>query len=388
MVQLVVDNHTQRNNAGYANRRGVVIQELNVPQPPAQQLHNLRVQQGGVFPVTPELEPKVNFWRDIFSKYSEKQFVVHSQRNPELVYGVVDTRKGPGVQQSVQRIRNDLMALHKSGQPRTESQRHLSEVLENFPDRNKYLRAATELRVQQGMREQFASGIKRSGLYMAQIKTILGAQKVPQELALLPFVESSFHPGAFSSAGAAGVWQLMPDTARDFNMRVDEDIDERRDTLRSTKAAAAYLRRANDKLGGWPVAVVSYNHGVGGIKEAIEKTGTRDIAKIIEQYRGPAFGFASRNYYPSFLAAIDVYNNRDVFFPQAKPDAPLAYKVIKTEEPLTVQQFSEKTGVDLKKVLALNPGFGEKVRLGEIPIPQAYEVRVPIQEKKAKAKSR
>lgn len=82
-----------------------------------------------------------------------------------------------------------------------------------------------------------------------------------------PFIESSFDYSAHSSVGAAGIWQFMPRTARVYKMAVGRYVDERRDPIKATRAAAKYLKTAYDALGSWPLAIVSYNHGVGGVRK-------------------------------------------------------------------------------------------------------------------------
>src|SRR5439155_792023 len=113
------------------------------------------------------------------------------------------------------------------------------------------------------------------------------------EGARLPHLESSFDLRAYSKAGAAGIWQFIPATGRRF-MRVDALVDERRDPFASTRAAALYLREVHRLLNSWPLAITAYNHGPQGMARAVRQVGTTDIASIIRQYDGMAFGFAPR----------------------------------------------------------------------------------------------
>ena len=136
---------------------------------------------------------------------------------------------------------------------------------------------------------------------------------MPKEIAALPHVESSFNPAAYSKVGAAGLWQFMPSTAKRF-MRVDSLVDERLDPYSATEAAANLMLYNYRLLGTWPLAVTAYNHGPGGLRRAQEQLGTSDIAVIVKRYQGATFGFASRNFYVSFLAALEVDRNAEKYF--------------------------------------------------------------------------
>jgi membrane-bound lytic murein transglycosylase D len=115
---------------------------------------------------------------------------------------------------------------------------------------------------------------------------------------------------------------VHPATGRRF-LRIDALVDERRDPLASTRAAARYLGILHDELGSWPLAITSYNHGPVGISRAVDEVGSRDIATIIRSYDGDAFGFASRNFYAEFLAALDVEGDHKTYFGDLSFPAPL-----------------------------------------------------------------
>ena len=134
----------------------------------------------------------------------------------------------------------------------------------------------------------------------------------------MPHVESSFNPAAYSKVGAAGLWQFMPSTAKRF-MRVDSLVDERLDPYSATEAAANLMLYNYRLLGTWPLAVTAYNHGPGGLRRAQEQLGTSDIAVIVKRYQGATFGFASRNFYVSFLAALEVDRNAEKYFGPITP---------------------------------------------------------------------
>src|SRR4029453_14806897 len=169
-------------------------------------------------------------------------------------------------------------------------------ALNRAPTPSDYRDAKDELRFQLGQRDKFRDGLVRSGAYEEQMRAVFRENGLPDGLALLPHVESSFNVRAYSKYGAAGVWQFMRGTGRRF-MKVDYVIDERLDPITSTRAAARLLRENYGILGSWPLALTAYNHGAAGMNGAVEKVGTSRIEVIIARYDSPSFGFASRNFY-------------------------------------------------------------------------------------------
>ena len=175
------------------------------------------------------------------------------------------------------------------------------------------LSAVEDMRFQLGQSDRFREGLVRSGLWQAHIEQTLADLGLPPELGVLPHVESSFNAAAYSKAGAAGMWQFMRSTGRRY-MRIDSAVDDRMDPFRSTEAAAQLLSFNYRLLGTWPLALTAYNHGAEGMRRAKEQVGTDDIVMVVRNYHSPSFGFASRNYYVSFLAALTVDKNPEKYF--------------------------------------------------------------------------
>ncbi|HEX7547404.1 MAG TPA: lytic transglycosylase domain-containing protein, partial [Candidatus Methylomirabilis sp.] len=167
------------------------------------------------------------------------------------------------------------------------------------------LRAADNIRVQQGLRQKVDEGLLRARKLLPRILAILREHKLPMELAALPMVESSYDPQAYSKAGAVGLWQFIRSTGKQY-LAITRKRDDRRDPIRATEAAAHLLRHNYEALGSWPLAIIAYNHGKGGILMARATVGSSAIEEIIARYNGPRFGFASRNFYAEFLAALEV----------------------------------------------------------------------------------
>ena len=143
--------------------------------------------------------------------------------------------------------------------------REQQRVLELWPASvsNQTLRAAAEnVRWQLGQSNRFLAGLRRSGAYRDHIEEVIRSKNLPAGLVVLPHVESSFNPGAYSSAAAAGMWQFTRATGQRF-MRIDHIVDERMDPYIAAEAAMSLLEYNYRVLGTWPLALTAYNHGAG-----------------------------------------------------------------------------------------------------------------------------
>jgi membrane-bound lytic murein transglycosylase D len=242
---------------------------------------------------------------------------------------------------------------------------------------NATLRAAVEnVRFQLGQADKFRDGVVRSGLWEPHIRDVFAEKGLPPEIAALPHVESSFNPHAYSSVGAAGLWQFMPSTGARY-MRIDRAIDERYDPWRSSEAAAALMRDNYRVTGTWPLAITSYNHGAGGMMRAAKQLGTRDLGVIIERYESPTFGFASKNFYACFLAASDVERNAPRYFGAVERLRPADHEIYVTKHPTSAQALARTFGVDVGLLRELNLALREGVWQGRTAVPTGYAVRLP-----------
>lgn len=283
----------------------------------------------GVFPKPAALEPAVDFWRKTYAVWQRSEVAFHDDRYLNVVYEVMVL---PGYvaegltsdQKNLVDQRRDfwkgrLAALESKlrfGAAFNNEDRQLVARLESSgrPLNTILSGASDRVRYQRGTRERFKRGLEISGRYDLQFRNIFRNAGLPEDLAYLPHVESSFQPSAKSSAGAVGMWQFTKAAAQTF-MPDGNRFDQRLDPFASANGAARYLSYAYGKLGNWPVALTSYNHGIGGMKRAQNQTGP-DFVRIVEEYNGPAFGFASRNYYAQFLAAREIASNPEQFFPE------------------------------------------------------------------------
>jgi len=178
--------------------------------------------------------------------------------------------------------------------------------------------------------------------------------------------------------GAAGIWQFMPGTGRLYAMDVNALVDERRDPIASTRGAARFLRHNYERLEEeWPLAITAYNHGPAGVRRAIEETGTTDIGVIVERYHGPAFGFASRNFYAEFVAALDVDKHRQAYFGDLDVEKPDSTRVVPLDRPVGIEVAARMAGTDRETVASLNPALMDLVVDGKRHIPAGYGLRLP-----------
>jgi membrane-bound lytic murein transglycosylase D len=347
------------------------------------------------FPRPKSLEPAVAFWRSIFATYTEEQDVVHDDWYLDRVYGVVDysDRVGPDgdlstedavlrdreVRSEKERIRQILLKIHRVGPKApglTAEEKRIAAMFATVPGRDRYRLAAERVRSQVGLRKRFSAGLGRRSGYLAEMEDIFRRRGLPTELTVMPLFESCFDLDAYSKVGAAGVWQFMPSTGRIY-MRVDSTIDERRDPIRSTEAAAEHLRRDYEALESWPLAITAYNHGRGGMARAASQLGTDDIGTIVERYKGATFGFASRNFYAEFLAALDVVKRADELFGQVPHRPAPESREIKLRKAMRLRDAARMAGVPREHLIAMNPAFLSMVIRDRGSIPAGYRLRVP-----------
>lgn len=282
------------------------------------------LRQTSLFPRPSSIEPNVRFWVDVFSAYGERDFVIHDRDNVWRVYQVLHL---PG-EGSPSRDDVDSMNIYlkykytgilnrlASGQPPADyEERQVAELFKGEPV-SAYALAAQNLRVQQGMREQFREGLLRSRYYRPAMERAFRAAGVPSELVTLAEVESGFYNRARSGAGAVGIWQFTRGTGKQF-MRITRRHDDRLDPTTETQAAAELLRSNYLTFRNWPLAITAYDYGTAGMVQASDEYGG-DYARVLSNYNGPHFGFASKNYYAEFLAALQIHEYENAYFPGLK----------------------------------------------------------------------
>ncbi len=261
-------------------------------------------------PTPSGLAPAVRFWEDIFDKYRPDQCVFHDRDDLSMIYLVKQVQgdnpyqQAKNVKRYLTAIRDSLKQLAFGGRPRNKFENRVVEMTDpayRYPAYYRY--AMDNVRCQRGV--DLGPSLRRSKRYVKMIKKVLAQNGLPTDLAYLPHLESGYDVNAHSKAGARGIWQLMPATARLNGMKASRRLDLRGDPFKATVVASGILRDYFDKTQSWPLAITAYNYGINGTTRAIKIFGT-DYMKIRENHRTSIFGFAVKNYYPSFLAVRNI----------------------------------------------------------------------------------
>ena len=337
-----------------------------------------------LFPRPAELEPDVRFWLRIYTEVGTDGGLVHDSRHLEVVYEKIRFPENASrrtrerlVERTKRRYRDALRSLgrgKRSGLSREEAR--ILALWGGSPTNESLRSASSRLRFQLGQADKFRAGLIRSGAWRDYIRKTFTDMGLPAELAALPHVESSFTPHAYSRVGAAGLWQFTRSTGRRY-MRVDHVVDERMDPITATVAAARLLEHNHRATGTWPLALTAYNHGAAGMRRASRKMGTTDIAVINRKYKSRTFGFASRNFYPEFLAALEIDQNPEKFFGPLPSDAPPVTANEKLPFYVHAKPLARSLGLDVSVLREWNPALRSAVFTGGKRIPKGFELRIP-----------
>ncbi len=305
----------------------------------------------------------------------------------DRIYGVielVDPDQAGGRKINQQRIKNTkknykaILAKLMAGKPPAGPvEQQVAELFGPDAGAADFRSAMRNIRCQVGQMDRFQAGLVRSGAYINEIKQIFRDGGLPEDLAYLPHVESSFNPKAYSKFGAAGMWQFTRSTGRRF-MKVDYTIDERRDPILSSRAAVQLLNQNYRKLKEWPMAITAYNHGTTGMLRAQRKKGGYE--RIFQEYRSRIFKFASRNFYSEFLAAREAAKNYREHFGDIKLDTPVGSQEIELAGYVPLPEVARHLNLDLAELQELNPALREPVFRGQKYVPAGYRLRLPVRD--------
>src|SRR6266853_1327843 len=342
--------------------------------------------QDNPMPRPPQLERDVQFWIRVYTQIDTNAGLLHDQYNLGVVYDTLhfapNTTPAEREREVDQAREHYGAALHRiadaADAPLSDDDQRIRDLwgAESTPVR---LRSATDdIRFQLGQADRFRAGLIRSGAWETHIAETLANLGLPAELAVLPHVESSFNPAAYSKVGAAGLWQFMRSTGRRY-MRIDGAVDDRLDPFRSTEAAAQLLAFNYRVLGSWPLALTAYNHGTAGVRRAKETLGTDDIVRIVRSYSSRTFGFASRNFYVSFLAALDIDRNPEKYFGALQKQSETRFQEVQVPAYVPMATLERALKVDADRLRVLNPALLRSVWDGRQRVPKAYHLRLPLE---------
>ena len=220
------------------------------------------------------------------------------------------------------------------------------------------------------MRPSIQESLIRSAKYKPLIDKALDAEKLPRGLAYLPVIESAYLPTLTSRAGAHGIWQFMPETAREYGLRVDWWVDERADPERSTRAAVKFLKDLHRQFDDWPLALAAYNAGPNRVRRALAAQGATTFWELLEESAVPR---ETRGYVPTFFATLMIASDPASYgFQLGLPDGGGPLPAVEVEGPVSLRYVADVAGVDEATLRELNPALRRAVAP-----PGKWALRVP-----------
>jgi membrane-bound lytic murein transglycosylase D len=351
------------------------------------------------FTVPKGLETQVRFWVDVYSKYTTDQGVLHDSEYVDLIYDIMDfspvsfrtdldafqkerSRKKL-VKEAKKRIEERLKELDQVKDPEKLSldARKIYDYFQNkkeeIPKKWVELSSKRRLRFQLGQRDRIIQGIYFSGRYLPAFEKLFREAGLPVELTRLVFVESSFNVLARSKVGASGLWQIMRYTGRPY-MMINNAIDKRNHPMEATKVAIKLFRNNYNLLKSWPLAVTGWNHGPHGVFRLVKATGSTELSDLFRNRQSRSrLGFASRNFYASFMAILEVESKAKFYFGDVNWSQPLNSESIKLEKPIWYKSLLKWFDGEDQKLQIFNPHINLAARKNQVMIPKGAVVDIP-----------
>lgn len=272
-------------------------------------------------------EKRVHFWFNVYTQYPSTSVVLHDTKDLSIVYNVIDFSELQNsiinkhttyslqvhyTKERIKRYREAFVNLSK-GKKKDELQISILKSLDRagykFPSRKKrkrfFLNLSKNIRAQTGQKDHILQGYKNYLTYKDVIHRYFKVIGIPKELLAIPFLESSFNTKATSKVGATGIWQFMPFIGKLF-LPVGKNHDARDNPVIATLGALHLLKQNKQILKRWDLAVTAYNSGTKHIVRARRKFKKKNMSLeyMLRHYRHPHIGFASSNFYSSFLALV------------------------------------------------------------------------------------
>lgn len=222
------------------------------------------------------------------------------------------------------------------------------------------------------IRERFSLWLSRSGKYLELMQEILKTKNLPEDIVFLSLIESGFNPYAYSVARAVGPWQFIASTAKRYGLVIDWWRDERRDPIKSTEAAANYLRDLYEMFGSWNLAMAAYNAGEGKILKALNRSKSDDYWALLKTRH---IKRETKSYVPHFIAASMIAVNPEEFgFKDITYHPPLDYDEVTINGPIDLEVAAECVGTTLETIRELNPELRRWCTPPDMPF---YVLRIP-----------
>lgn len=348
------------------------------------------------FKIPQEIKNNVEFWFKIYTLYSSRQVVLFNAKHPEIIYDVIDLREVAEnaknqliyevisknkIKKSLQRYKNAFAKLCKNPRPKFPSteEKNILFAHKQLHHRHSFEEMSKSLRTQTGQRDNVIRGLTAAEPYVPKMEVIFEKMGLPKELVRLSLVESSFSFRVVSRAGAAGVWQFMPRSGKEY-LLIDHKhkIDERLSPLKSTVAAAKLLKRNYKTLNSWVLAITSYNHGIRHLRKISARGRSFNyFASYFEtcprSKLKPTLGWASKNYFSEFLALLYAESYSSSLFGQfpAPLISPLAFQPLPTKT--SALEFTMSRGISLFEFRRLNPDIQDI----HAKLPAGFVVAIP-----------
>jgi len=273
-------------------------------------------------------------------------------------------------------LTEELEALRQTGTWLTEDTLALptetEETLYDFPIViNKQVEAYLDI-FQNRQKKTFSRWLARSGKYLPMFQKELREAGLPEDLAYLSMIESGFNQRAYSRAHAVGLWQFIKGTGKEYNLRIDDYVDERRHAEKSTKAAVAFLSDLYANFGDWHLAVAGYNAGAGKIRKGLRRYKSKDFWDLAQH---KYLHLETKRYVPKLIAAIIIAKNPEQYgFTNISYEAPITYETLRVGPGLSIDAVALLCGTSSKNIKGLN----RELKTGRTPLNKNhYDVQIP-----------
>jgi len=291
--------------------------------------------------------------------------VYASEVNPDNSVGEIEQTRISSLVGEIEQTRISSLSEEKINTPKIVSDYNSNELAVKAVD--KHINLFTER-----IREKFSLWLSRSGKYIELMKEILKEEHIPEEIVFIPLIESGFSPYACSPARAVGYWQFIASTAKKYGLKINWWMDERRDFVKSTVAAANYFKDLYGMFGSWNLAMAAYNAGEGKILKALNRTNTDDYWSLLDTNY---IRRETKDYVPKFIAASMIANSpQDFGFEGIEYHPPLDYDEVTVNSPVDLEVAADCAETDLKAIKELNP---ELRRWCTPPDVSKYTLRIP-----------
>lgn len=323
------------------------------------------------------LDRRIRFWADIWGKHPTHVYVFADRRRPSLRYAVVDCRdlfhpgSDPGAAEKVcdrRLIAEKKKIVKELYARRNRPTRQVRRALDN--DRALIRTAHRNVFVMEGKADALEEAVARAAPHLDRLEKVFATVGVPPELTRLAFVESLFQPEVVSHAGAAGAFQFVEATGRQWLM-IQAGVDERLDPERAGWASANYLKRLYDRFDDWGLALTAYNTGPTRMRRLVKRHKTRDIGALADMKTERAFGFDGQNYYAQLAAVVRITETLEPL------EVPLSRQIVKLPEPMLLSEIARCTETEAADIAKLNPALTPAIVELKRPVPKDYRLNLP-----------